>query len=333
MKPFTEIYTEEDIDALFTNRVEENPRLEFKAAGSYTNVGIQKISDETKLEITRDVSAFANAEGGIIIYGVEEINHVAERPSFIDGNKYTKERLEQLIADKLQGSFSFTIDVIRTGGDLSKSIYVVRIPASDKRPHMAADGKFYKRGNFRKVQMQEYEVRDSFNRQTTTELEILPTQVEGKIDFHRSDTVVRYAAMVSFRIKNVGKVVEKMHTLEVQVPRDIVKASYLPKTVHPFFQKRVDSRGHYEVYSFSQNAELFPGQEITVASTELMIVKENFPSVQADPIKIKLYYSSGTREDEIFLIKDLKHKDHPLGPNCFLTDDERELLRRRPAVS
>jgi predicted HTH transcriptional regulator len=46
--------------------VEENLNLDYKAADALGT------SDGKKKEITKDVSAFANSAGGIIIYGIKE---------------------------------------------------------------------------------------------------------------------------------------------------------------------------------------------------------------------------------------------------------------------
>ena len=55
-----------------------------------------------KKEIAKDVSAFANSDGGTIIYGVSEYNdaersHLPEQISPINRVEYTKEWLEHVI--------------------------------------------------------------------------------------------------------------------------------------------------------------------------------------------------------------------------------------------
>lgn len=65
-KPFSEI-TIEDVENLIYERKErENNHLEYK----------KKIgnSDKDKKEFLKDVSGFANATGGFLIFGVEEKN-------------------------------------------------------------------------------------------------------------------------------------------------------------------------------------------------------------------------------------------------------------------
>src|SRR3990170_4188073 len=93
MKDFfaKEEYTEQDINDLISNKVEESINLEFKSNDS---IGSEP---SKKKELSKDVSSFANSAGGIIIYGINENNNVAESPSFINGNVFTKEWIEQVI--------------------------------------------------------------------------------------------------------------------------------------------------------------------------------------------------------------------------------------------
>ena len=70
--------TEEDIRQLIYLKVEESIQLDFKQAESLGK------NDKKKLEIAKDVSAFANSAGGYIVYGIKENNHVADSLSFID---------------------------------------------------------------------------------------------------------------------------------------------------------------------------------------------------------------------------------------------------------
>ena len=161
-------YSIDDINALIENEAEESVHLDFKAAGSLSK------EDKKKAEIAKDVSAFANSDGGVIVYGMEEQNHKAHSLSYIDGNIYTKEWLEQVIQDNIQRRLEgLEIFPIRKDGDIAKSIYVVKIPRSSNTPHMSIDKCYYKRNNFRSVKMEEYEVRDLFYRESTPNLKIV----------------------------------------------------------------------------------------------------------------------------------------------------------------
>ncbi len=160
-------YSIGDIENLINNEVEENIHLDYKR-GEALSRDCKKIN-----EISKDVSAFANSDGGIIVYGLTEEGHKPKEFKFVDGNIYSKEWLEGKINDNIhQRIKNVIIYPIRADGDIQKTIYVVKIPRSNNAPHMASDHKYYRRFNFESVPMEEYEVRDTFHRNTTPDLRI-----------------------------------------------------------------------------------------------------------------------------------------------------------------
>lgn len=202
-------YSIDDINSLISSKTEENIHLDFKASGSLD------YSDKKKDEISRDISAFANSDGGVIVYGLEEVNHVASKKSYINGNIYTKEWLEQVITSKIQRPINdVLIYPIRENDDITKSIYVVKIPRSNNTPHMASDHRYYKRQNFKNVMMEEYEVRDLICRKAHSKLSIA-----GCI-FHliNDNTELDFKAQVA----NDSNVVESIYKLNVYLSGAII---------------------------------------------------------------------------------------------------------------
>ena len=84
-------YSIDEIYNLIQNEVEENIHLDYKEARALGK------DDAKKAEITKDVSAFANSDGGVIVYGVAEENYKPQEITPIDGKIFTKEWLENII--------------------------------------------------------------------------------------------------------------------------------------------------------------------------------------------------------------------------------------------
>jgi predicted HTH transcriptional regulator len=149
-----------EINKLINDKVQESLHLEYKdsraAAPGQSN------------EISKDTSAFANSDGGIIIYGVQE-----DKKHFpimidigIDHSTFSHERLEQII----HGNITPRVDDLRIYPiplSIDRSIYVVQMPKSYRGPHQAADKKYYKRFNFLATAMEDYEINDIRNRRLT----------------------------------------------------------------------------------------------------------------------------------------------------------------------
>src|ERR1700752_2301480 len=88
-----ESITIEDIQSLIDNGIGESLNLEYKGAGAL------KKDDPAKIKITKSISAFANSNGGILIYGIHEEDQQPKNISYIDGNVFSNEWLEQVIGN------------------------------------------------------------------------------------------------------------------------------------------------------------------------------------------------------------------------------------------
>jgi len=187
------MWDKKQIDDLIQNGTEENLHLDYKSANALAK------SDGKKKEISKDVSAFANSDGGTIIYGVKEFDevekrHLPERIDAVDRIEFTKEWLEQVIgsniAPRIQG-LKIT-PVPNEGGKQNEVIYVVDIPKSDTA-HQAIDKRYYRRYNFESIPMEDWEIKDIINRsvksniqlefRTSTPKDLIEDWVKRKVDF------------------------------------------------------------------------------------------------------------------------------------------------------
>jgi hypothetical protein len=151
---------EADLQELITNGVSERRTIEYKQS-------LPGHADEDKKEFLADISSFANAAGGSVIYGMQatEGNPVAltgMQVANVDGEKL---RLENMIRDSIApriiGVELGSIPV-STGG----IALVVRIPRSLLSPHMItyrAYSKFFSRNSAGKYPLNVEELRTAFN--------------------------------------------------------------------------------------------------------------------------------------------------------------------------
>lgn len=304
-------YTRAHIDYLIKSQAEESIHLEFKAGWALD------VTDYKKKEISKDVSAMANSDGGVVIYGLNEENHKAQSYSFIDGNEFSKEWLEQVINSRIKRRIpDLTIDVIRVQNKISKSVYVVKVPRSYESPHMAADGRYYKRFNFESMRMEEYEVRDAFNRITETMLKIRPVEFSGSLKKDEEQSIF-YEADVVADVQNISKSIEHTYKTIIKIPRHIYDMSRGAKELSEYFQKYEKD---YAVLTFPGENPLFPKEITTVVNCKLIMDREGFEESQRFPLKLRLYYSNGVYQREYFLCKQLRHNSRLLRGEDF-TDE------------
>jgi hypothetical protein len=161
-------WVESDINELIANQVQESLLLDYKSRDA-----LRRAEDRKRVDLCKDVSAFANSAGGILVYGVEEDKHFPTQiDDGYDPNDITKEWIEQVINSGIQRRVGGIIinQIHLSGLKAGRVMYVVIIPQSPDAPHMASDNRYYKRFNFESVPMEEYEVRDVARRVETPEL-------------------------------------------------------------------------------------------------------------------------------------------------------------------
>lgn len=292
--------TVEEINNLITNQAEETIHLEFKRGDAL------KKEEKSKREIAKDVSAFANSDGGIIIYGIEEVNNKAHSLKFVNGKEIPKEWLEQIIDSSIQRRIEgLTIDVIRYNGEVEKSIYVVKIPRSSNAPHQA-NKRYYKRHNFLSSEMDEYEIRDLYNRVSATNLKIATPNLICKNGATQGGKYLFYTIDINFDIQNLSNSIERFYKLEITVPSKLIYDSQRYNLNDKLFECKIRTDGNNIVYLISNLPPIFQQEKTTVGVLSAYLTKSNIIDVINNPIKLKLYYSNGLEEANLNIIQLIK---------------------------
>lgn len=187
--------TQEDLDQYIQLQVQESVHLDYKHSDALLKTG-QK-------EIPKDVSAFANSDGGMIIYGIEESGHL---PMRIDGgvsnSAISREWIEQTILNNIAPRID-GIEIHQIPIDTNNSAYCIIIPKSDRAPHQDRTNKrYYKRFNFSSMPMEDFEISDVRARSRS----IRPLV--------RFEIEVRHGFLFMFLIENPGDVAAENVTFE-----------------------------------------------------------------------------------------------------------------------
>ncbi len=206
-------WSEPELLELIHLKQEEGLQLDFKRAESLDS------ADKKKMEISKDVSAFANSAGGAIIYGMAESTsqpHYAEKLSPVEPSKYSKEWLEQIINSRIQPRIQGLVinSVALNSSHPGKCAYIACVPQSTTA-HQASDHRYYKRHNFESVPMEDYEVRQTMDRASRPaySTKLFPTQM--------SDRDGRRFFQLGCTIQNISEI----------LGRDVSAVLYLPKHV------------------------------------------------------------------------------------------------------
>lgn len=152
---------EQDLQVLIDNGVSEHKTIEYKRA---LPPNLDKL-DKEKVEFLADVSSFANASGGDLIYGITAENGIPKSLDGLNGKDVDGEilRLESIIRTGIEPR----IPSVRTQPVAlrnSNVALVIRIPKSWIAPHrVKSNDKFYSRSSNGKYPLDVGELRVAFN--------------------------------------------------------------------------------------------------------------------------------------------------------------------------
>lgn len=282
--------TPDDIQSLIDNQIEESIHLDFKQAGSLDK------SDGKKKEISKDIAAFANSDGGVIIYGIEEKEHKAAALSFVNGEEYTKEWLEQIINSTICRRIpDILVFPVRFQSDIKQTVYVVKIPRSNEAPHLSKDKMYYKRFNFQSVAMEEYEIRDLYGRKSKSKLTIngynleIITSEDSDYDNHT------FSFRLVANVVNIGKIMESKYKLNIYI-RDLYGATACSSD-RSFLYESTRMSNYEAKISTTKSADLYPDEKSDAIKIIISLKKEMAIQVLKDlKISIMLLYPNGEEE-------------------------------------
>ncbi|MYD09099.1 MAG: ATP-binding protein [Chloroflexi bacterium] len=216
VRRMAEIWDEARVQRYIDDGIEESLNLDYKAAGALAK------TDRKRREITKDVSAMANSDGGFIIYGVSEDENYKHLPGQIDPvnrKDLSKEWLEQVISNirpKVDGLLIYPVPIGNSNTDV---VYVVEIPKSHTA-HQAMDKRYYRRFNFESVMMDDYEIRDVMNREQHPQIELDFKIIRSR--FISSDLSGEHETEPQFRLEihatNSGRVYAQHTDIHIEIP-------------------------------------------------------------------------------------------------------------------
>ena len=145
--------TKDDVEDFIQKKIEENINLDYKAI----------INNEIHYDkIAKVIASFGNAQGGLLILGINEDKakrHYPKEITWYSGNN-TREIIGQKIGSYIQPFLDFQIVAVRNE---EKSIFLINVPVSDIAPHMVQN-MYYNRTSYQSLPMDHHLVELYFNR-------------------------------------------------------------------------------------------------------------------------------------------------------------------------
>lgn len=153
------------VEEIVKNEMQESNTLEFKHIQALINVLSRKEGEIT--ELTKDVSAMANSNGGTIVYGIQEYSKgnkkgKAKSITTMEKGTVSLEWLEQILNSRIQPRLE-SCSIKEVDINEEESVVVIELGQSST-VHQANDKRYYKRYEFQAVAMDDWEVKSLINR-------------------------------------------------------------------------------------------------------------------------------------------------------------------------
>lgn len=286
-------YHQNDLEELISNEIEESLYLDYKSGKALDK------TDKKKFELAKHVSAFANSDGGIIIYGILELEHKPKTFDYVDGEVYTKEWLENVIDGNIQQRIlGIEIFPVRFDQDIKRTIYLIKIPRSQNAPHISPEKIYYRRFNFKSVPMEEYEIRLLYSRKTLAEL-----------DFHRvigmDEGVVKdengepcFKRELHVHVKNISDSIEMHCKIEASFQNLSGLGVGFSYDQDSRISHKYSSEKIYIITSYN-DSPIFPEEEYRILKFTMTVRANNLDFFKQNAVlELKLFDSSSIKSSE-----------------------------------
>jgi hypothetical protein len=289
-------WNEQRLQAYIDSKEPESLYLDYKGSDSLEQL---KGQNNKKPELIKDISSFANTDGGILIYGIREGRGDIKIPEGfddgIDPGKVSREQLDQIIRSnlhpKLDGIRIFEVPL--SGARAGKVAYVIEVPRSFTA-HQGFDNRYHKRCETTTAVMEAYEVRDAMNRAITAQLEV-------RFDLKREPTRGIPIEVYAY-LKNTGTKVINNTSLVISPNFDSMFAH-----VGANFRRCRNNSGQLS-RALDNTSVIFPSQEIPFIGGDSPNVLgfSDDPKFSIQEISWTLYADDMPPKRDIFKIADFK---------------------------
>lgn len=207
-------FSQEQFDELIVNRAQEGLYLEFKRGAALCLAG------DARRELVKDCIGFANAAGGLLIYGVAEATidniDVAAAIDPVPADGANSARISQILRSNTSPPITaYEITELQLPNGAGR-VVAIEITAAGTAHQNLLDHRYYQRSGSTTQPMTDFQIRDVMSRRSKPEVLVEPRMkcLLRQQNFHRY--------LLEVKITNVGMVSLEKWRFELDVPHCVV---------------------------------------------------------------------------------------------------------------
>jgi len=284
---------QEGLDQIFEYKVKEGLTVEYLSAKE-----VAKCDEKRALFFSQLITSMANSNGGTIFIGIHAIRKIARSLEPIKNDEvlsWLKLVCNTQISPQIPNVEIEKIDVSASGD----FVIALSIPNSFKAPHMAADKRFYKRIGVKAELMEEYEIRDLYQKTKRPEIEIYSILNTNGIPNMEAGKFSRINFYPRFLVKNISSAIEKFYKVEISIPSQIHNPSF--ESLQSYFNRFEDGN---TIFTIPQSDPLFQNEIANVAEGHFIVDANSYKDFENGELVMKVFYSAGV-QTKIFNLKEV----------------------------
>lgn len=208
-------FTIEQLESLLANREQEGLYLEFKRGLAL------RLANDARRELIKDCTGFANAAGGLLLYGIAEETvdgvDVAAGVDAVPAGGGDSARISEILRSNTSpplSRFEITELALPNGGG---RVVAIQIEAGATAHQNLIDLRYYQRAGSTTVPMTDFQIRDVMNRRSKPEVAVVPRMRRAL----RTQELHRY--LLEITLTNTGMVSLAKWRFELDVPAEVVR--------------------------------------------------------------------------------------------------------------
>lgn len=266
-------------------------------------------NDKTLSRFVRDISAVANAEGGIIVVGIKSYRGRANSIEYIKNEvsiNWLVNEIQSRISRRIK---DLQINII---SEIEGQLLVIKIPEFNNSPHMCDDGRYYYWNGKKAMVMDETRVRYMYKATSSPELEFVGLYGTNGVPIMKDGIIEKLSFYPKLIVQNRGGQVEKDYKVELTIPAELHDTNF-----HPLQTNLVRHEGGNMVFSIPGRNPLFQDEISAPFEIKLVVTADSFEVFEQSDLQIRIYYSKGVHTHSIGICDTLRYNGRKLCSNDF----------------